>query len=37
MITYAVSRDHLLALMDANPDAAAAMRDLVAERYGSRV
>ena len=35
MITYAVSREHLLALMDASPAAANAMRELVAERYGA--
>jgi cytochrome P450 len=35
MITYAVSRDHLLALMESSPAAAAAMRDLVTERYGA--
>jgi CRP-like cAMP-binding protein len=33
MITYAVSREHLLALMESSPAAAAAMRELVAERY----
>jgi len=35
MITYAVSREHLRALMDASPAAAQAMRELVAGRYGA--
>jgi CRP-like cAMP-binding protein len=37
MLTVAISREHLLALMESSPAAAAAMRDLVAERYGAQV
>ena len=35
MLTVAISRDHLLALMDTSPAAATAMRELVAARYGN--
>jgi CRP-like cAMP-binding protein len=34
MLTVAISRAHLLALMAASPAAAKAIRELVAERYG---
>jgi CRP-like cAMP-binding protein len=34
MLTYAVSREELQALMDRTPELAAAMREALAQRYG---